>query len=66
MSAKIKFFLIILLGTVVTTFGAVILLNLASSYPSADKGYYLFGGLGFLVLFGGIAVIVFFASRTAD
>ena len=66
MSAKIRFFLVIILGTVATTLGSVALLNYASSYPTADKGYYLFGGLGLLVLFGGIAFIAFLASRTAD
>jgi hypothetical protein len=66
MSAKVKFFLIILLGTAITTFGTIMLLNLASRYPPADNGYYIFGGLGFLVLFGGIALIAFLASRTAD
>ncbi len=66
MSAKIKFILVILLGTAITTVGSITLLSMAGKYPSADSGYYLFGGLGILVLFGGIALIAFLASKTAD
>ncbi len=66
MSNKVKFALVIVLGVSITTASTILLLNLASSYPSGDQWYYLLIILGVLVFLVGITVIVIWALRLAD